>query len=197
MKMSRNLKIKIAAIVVAALASVAVMGVLLFNMQNALTQDNYAAEMVAETEQLDTLLADAASEADQNKETFDAIYQSKAQSVVFMANNNTGYETTDAKMVEYKELLGVNNVMVVTRAGEVVAQAQDTPADFAYARFNQLRTTFDTGAPSAAVEVDFAESGETLRYYAAAIDANTMAVIEQDPAELVELIDSTASVGRC
>ena len=61
--------------------------------------------------------------------------------------------------------------------------------------FNQLRTTFDTGAPSAAVEVDFAESGETLRYYAAAIDADTMAVIEQDPAELVELIDSTASVG--
>lgn len=32
MKMSRNLKIKIAAIVVVALASVAVMGVLLFNM---------------------------------------------------------------------------------------------------------------------------------------------------------------------
>ena len=67
MKMSRNLKIKIAAIVAVALASVAVMGVLLFNMQNTLTQDNYAAEMVAEAEQLDTLLANAASEADQTR----------------------------------------------------------------------------------------------------------------------------------
>lgn len=128
MKMSRNLKIKIAAIVVAALASVAVMGVLLFNMQNALTQDNYAAEMVAETEQLDTLLADAASEADQNKETFDAIYQSKAQSIAFMANNNTGYEATDAKMREYRELLGVDNVLIVRRDGSVVARAQKTGA---------------------------------------------------------------------
>ena len=119
MKMSRNLKIKIAAIVVA-LASVAVMGVLLFNMQNTLTQDNYAAEMVAETGQLDTLLADAASEADQNKETFDAIYQSKAQSIAFMADNDTGYEAADAKMREYRELLGVDNVLIVRRDGSVV-----------------------------------------------------------------------------
>ena len=90
MKMTRNLKIKIAAIIVAALASIVVMGVLLFNMQNALTQSNYASEMIAEAEQLDTLLADAASEADQNKETFDAIYQSKAQSIALMDNNNKG-----------------------------------------------------------------------------------------------------------
>ena len=120
MKMSRNLKIKITAIVVVALASVAVMGVLLFNMQNALTQDNYAAEMVAETGQLDTLLADAASEADQDKETFDAIYQSKAQSIAFMADNDTGYEAADAKMREYRELLGVDNVLIVRRDGSVV-----------------------------------------------------------------------------
>ena len=145
MKMTRNLKIKIAAIIVAALASIVVMGVLLFNMQNALTQSNYASEIIAEAEQLDTLLADAASEADQNKETFDAIYQSKAQSIAFMANNNTGYEATDAKMREYQELLGVDNVLVVERTGAVIAQAQEPYANFEHERFNLLRTSFDTG----------------------------------------------------
>lgn len=81
-----------------------------------------------------------------------------------MANNNTGYEATDAKMVEYKELLGVDNVMIVNRAGDIVAKAQATPADFSHARFNQLRETFDTNAPSEAVEVDFADEGATWRY---------------------------------
>lgn len=193
MKMSRNLKIKIAAIVVAALASVAVMGVLLFNMQNALTQDNYAAEMVAETEQLDTLLADAASEADQNKETFDAIYQSKAQSIAFMANNNTGYEATDAKMREYRELLGVDNVLIVRRDGSVVACAQKTEADFSHARFNYLRESLSTGEPSRAVEIDLPDRAWLYRYYAAKIDEDTMAVIEQSPVELDELDAATSS----
>ena len=192
--MSKKLKIK-AAILAAFVALSVVMGFIVSSMQDDISLSNYSADIQHEMDDLPGLLESAQQEAEQNTQTFDEIYQSKAQSVAFMANNDTGYEPTDAKMVEYKELLGVNNVMVVTRAGEVVAQAQDTPADFAHARFNRLRTTFDTGAPSAAVEVDFAESGETLRYYAAAIDADTMAVIEQDPAELVELIDSTASVG--
>lgn len=193
--MSKKLKIKAAVLAAFVALSVVVMGFIVSSMQDDISLSNYSADIQHEMDDLPGLLESAQQEAEQNTQTFDEIYQSKAQSVAFMANHNTGYEPTDAKMVEYKELLGVNNVMVVTRAGEVVAQAQDTPADFAYARFNQLRTTFDTGAPSAAVEVDFAESGETLRYYAAAIDADTMAVVEQDPAELVELIDSTASVG--
>lgn len=194
MKMSRNLKIKIAAIVVVALASVAVMGVLLFNMQNALTQDNYAAEMVAETGQLDTLLADAASEADQNKETFDAIYQSKAQSIAFMADNDTSYEATDAKMREYRELLGVDNVLIVRRDGSVVACAQQTEADFSHARFNYLRESLSTGEPSRAVEIDLPDRAWLYRYYAAKIDDDTMAVIEQSPVELDAATSSTASV---
>lgn len=199
MKMTRNLKIKIAAIIVAALASIVVMGVLLFNMQNALTQSNYASEMIAEAEQLDTLLADAASEADQNKETFDAIYQSKAQSIAFMANNNTGYEATDAKMREYQELLGVDNVLIVKRDGSVVACAQKTEADFSHARFNYLRESLSTGEPSRAVEIDLPDREWLYRYYAAKIDNDTMAVIEQSPVELDELdaaTSSTASVLR-
>ncbi|HIT44817.1 MAG TPA: mechanosensitive ion channel [Candidatus Aphodovivens excrementavium] len=193
--MSKKLKIKAAILTAFVALSVVVMGFIVSSMQDDISLSNYSADIQHEMDDLPGLLESAQQETEQNTQTFDEIYQSKAESVAFMANNNTGYEPTDAKMVEYKELLGVDNVMIVTRAGEVLAKAQDTPAVFSYARFNQLRTTFDTGEPSAAVEVDFAGEGETWRYYAAAIDADTMAVIEQNPAELVELIDSTASVG--
>ena len=73
-------------------------------------------------------------------------------------------------MAEYRDLLGVGNVMAVDRAGTVVARAQDTRADFSYERYNQLRTVFDTGEPSEAVEVEFDDGATRLRYYAARID---------------------------
>ena len=193
MRMSRNLKIKIAAIVAAALASIVVMGVLLSGMQGELTRANYDAEMEAEAEQLSALLAEAEDENAQNKETFDAIYQSKAQSVSFMADNDAGFEATDAKMREYQELLGVDNVLTVRADGTVVAKAADTRADFASSRFNYLRESLSTGAPSRAVEVSLPDRDWHTRYYAARIDDETMVVIEQDPAELYDLVESTGS----
>lgn len=193
MQMSRSLKVKIAAIVLAAVASIVVMGVLLTNMQGALTRANYDAEMAEEAKQLSVLLDEAADENAQNKETYDAIYQSKAQSVSFMAANETGFEATDAKMREYQELLDVSNVLAVKAEGTVVAKAAETRADFAAARFNYLRESLETGEPSRAVEIDLPNEEWNTRYYAARIDDETMVVIEQDPAELHELLDSTGS----
>ena len=140
--------------------------------------NNYRADIQREMDELPVLLETAHDEAIQNEETFDAIYQSKAASVAFMANNNTGYKVTDAKMREYKDMLLVDNVMVVSRDGKVLAKAQDTLADFSYARYNELRSVFDAGEPSAAVEVTFVEQNQTWRYYSARIDDNTMVVIE-------------------
>ncbi len=166
------------------------MGVILSTMQDDISLNNYRADIQREMDELPVLLETAHDEAIQNEETFDAIYQSKAASVAFMANNNTGYKATDAKMREYKGMLLVDNAMFVSRDGKVLAKAQDTPADFSYARYNELRSVFDTGEPSAAVEVTFAEQNQTWRYYSARIDDNTMVVIEQNPAELTELYDN-------
>ena len=193
MQMSRSLKVKIAAIVLAAVASIVVMGVLLTNMQGALTRANYDAEMAEEAKQLSVLLDEATEENAQNKETYDAIYQSKAQSISFMAANGTGFEATDAKMREYQELLDVDNVLVARADGTVVAKAAESRADFAAARFNYLRESISTGEPSRAVEIDLPDEGWNTRYYAARIDDETMVVIEQDPVELHELLDSTGS----
>ena len=191
--MSKRLKIKAGVLAAFVAASVIVMGVIVASMQNDLSLSNYTADIEREMDELPSLLDSARSETAQNTETFDDIYASKAESVAFMAGNDVGFEATDAKMLEYKELLDVDNVMVVNRAGEVLAKAQDTPADFSRVRFNQLRESLDTGNASEPMEVRFEDEGTTWRYYAAPIDADTMVVIEQSPAELDELVDSTAS----
>lgn len=192
--MTNRLKIKIAALIAVAAIGLVAMGALLTGMQTDMLVEGYQQEMDQEAAELPTLLQEAADETEQNTETFDAIYQSKAASVAFMANNNAGFEATNAKMAECRDLLGVSNVLVVNRAGDVAAQAAETRADFSHARFNQLRTTFATGEPSPAVDVELPEQNWDMRYYAAAIGDDTMVVVEQDPTELDELIEDTGSV---
>ena len=191
--MSKNLKRKIALLVVVVAASMVAMGLLLSGMQERLSMASFDTEMAQESEQLDSLLEEAKDETQQNKDTFDDIYRSKAQSVAFMAHNEAGFEATDAKMAEYKELLGVDNIMVVKKDGSIVAKAEATDADFAHARFNYLRDCLRTGEPSRAVEIELPEEEWLDRYYAAKIDDDTMVIIEQSPAELRELIETTGS----
>ena len=101
--------------------SLIIMGVILSIMQDNISLENYRADIQREMDELPTLLETADDETAQNEETFDAIYQSKAASVAFMANNKADYEATNAKMQEYKELLGVDNVMIVNKDGKIEA----------------------------------------------------------------------------
>lgn len=195
--MSKGLKTKIAILVVLTLLSLGVMvGVLCAN-QPKLALETYTQEMQDEMAKLPSLLEEAAQESTDEAESYDAIYQSKADSIAFMAKNNAGYAATDAKMDEYKELLNVDNVMIVEKGGKIVAQAEETKADFTRERFNKLREVFSTGKASDAVEVDDSEQNWLDRYYASAVDGSHMVVIEQDPSELRTLQEnsgSTASV---
>ena len=193
MQMSSKLKRKIALLVAVVVVSMVAMGILLSRMQESLSIASYTTEMNEEAEQLVGVLEDAEEENAQNKETFDAIYQSKAQTVSFMAANDTGFAATDAKMAEYQQLLDVDNIMIVKADGEIVAKAADTRANFSYARYNYLRECLTTGEPTRAVEIELPEEDWLMRYYAARIDAETMVVIEQSPAKLRELVETTGS----
>ncbi|QOL33175.1 mechanosensitive ion channel [Bifidobacterium eulemuris] len=150
--------------------------------------------MRQQNEQLKEALEQADLETQESTESFDETFRSKAESIAYMANNNAGFEATDVKMSELKTLLAVDNVLVVTENGDVVAEAQDTQADFHHARFNQLRTVFETGEPSEAVEVSLPDKDWNYRYYAAKIDDGTMAVVEASPERLDDIIDSSSSL---
>ena len=191
--MSKRLKLKLAILVGIVVLGMIAMGMWISTKQTNLFVQNYTQEMQQEAEALPALLAEAQDETEQNTQNFDAIYQSKAESVAFMANNNTGYEATDSKMQEYRDLLDVDNVMIVSRDGDIVAQAEDTKADFASSRFNRLRSVFDDGEVSDAVKVESAEENWYKRYYSAVLDDSTMVVIEQSPDELNQLVEDSGS----
>ena len=91
------------------------------------------------------------------------------------------------------EAAGSRNVLVVDQEGKIVAKALESNADFTSSRFNLLRETFRTHEPSEAVEIELPEQEWHKRYYASRIDDKTMAVIEQSPDELTELIAATGS----
>ena len=90
---------------VAIAVSMVVMGILLNGMQERLQLESLDHEIRQEAAELPGVLQAATDETVGNEETFDAIYQSKAESVAFMARNDVGFETSDAKMREYKVLL--------------------------------------------------------------------------------------------
>ena len=192
--LTKKLKIKTAVLVAIVLAGMVIMGVCISGMQTNLALESYNQEMTQEAEALPSLLDEASQETEQNIATYDALFQSKAQSIAFMANNNAGYEATHSKMLEYKDLLDVDNIMIVEANGRIIAQAQETKANFSYARFNRLRTVFDTNQASQAVVVDLDAQNWHDRYYSARIDDNTMVVIEQSSDELDQWIQDAGSL---
>jgi len=191
--MSKRLKQKSVALAIAVAVCTLAMGLLLASMQTRLSQEDYALEFDRVAAELPDLVKTAQSETKDNTQTFDDLYRTRAASIAFMAANDAGYEATDAKMAEFKDLLKVDNVLVTRRDGSIIAKAADTKADFSRARFNQLRQCFETGKPSDPVEVDLPDQDWLMRYYAAKIDDDTMVIVEQNPQELHALVKDTGS----
>lgn len=191
--MSKRLKQKSVALAIAVAVCTLAMGLLLASMQTRLSQEEYALEFDRVAAELPALVKTARSETKDNTQTFDDLYRTRAASIAFMAANDAGYEATDAKMAEFKNLLKVDNVLIARRDGSIIAKAADTKADFSRARFNLLRQCFETGKPSDPVEVDLPDQDWLMRYYAAKIDDNTMVIVEQNPQELHDLVKDTGS----
>lgn len=191
--MSKRLKQKSVALAIAVAVCTLAMGFLLASMQTRLSQEEYALEFDRVAAELPALVKTARSETKDNTQTFDDLYRTRAASIAFMAANDAGYEATDAKMAEFKNLLKVDNVLVARRDGSIIAKAADTKADFSRARFNLLRQCFETGKPSDPVEVDLPDQDRLMRYYAAKIDDNTMVIVEHNPQELHDLVKDTGS----
>lgn len=191
--MSKRVKQKSVALAIAVAVCTLAMGFLLASMQTRLSQEEYALEFDRVAAELPALVKTARSETKDNTQTFDDLYRTRAASIAFMAVNDAGYEATDAKMAEFKNLLKVDNVLIARRDGSIIAKAADTKADFSRARFNLLRQCFETGKPSDPVEVDLPDQDWLMRYYAAKIDDNTMVIVEQNPQELHDLVKDTGS----
>ena len=173
--MSRKLSRKAILLFVIEIISLIVMGVFLTAMQSRLSLNDYQADISSGLGQLETLLSEADQERQDTIATDDAIYQAKVESIRFLAENDKSYRVSNSKMQEYADLLQVDNVLILDKEGNQLAKAQDTEVDFTRARFNQLRTVFETGEPAEPIEIQTDNIWE--RYYSAKIDAETMAVL--------------------
>ncbi len=192
-RQSRKLTLKIVLLIAAALVSMVVMTFLLSYMQTRLYQESYIEEMRDAFAELPGRLKEADENVTQNKELYDETYQSLAQSVAYMAEHDTDFAINDEKMKEYKELFDVDNVLIVMRDGQIVAQAAPSRADYSSSRFNYLRASLETGEPSMPVDIEVTSKDWLTRYYAAKLNDYAMIVIEQDPTEMHEMVDSGGS----
>lgn len=178
-------------LIAAELIFLAVLGAFLITMQTNLSISSQKNDISEKLNQMDELIAQADEASIQNQKTYDAIYQAKADSIAYMAKHEVNFEISDSCMEEYQDILNVDNVLILDKEGNILAQAADTPADFSYARYNQLRNVFTAKKASEAFEVDI--NGVIRRYYGSALDDQTMAVIEEEPTELYELEESTST----
>lgn len=189
--MSKNLKKKTLWAVLAGVICIAVFGVFLMNMQTELSLDNQIENTREKLEQMQEAIDKADAAAEQNQNSYDEVYQSKAASIAYMAEWDEKYEESDAQMQELVQLMNVDNALILDEEGNVLACAKDSAADFTRPRFNQLRTVFSTGLPSEGFNVEI--DGVKRRYYGAAISGGKEAVIEQNPEELDALQKATSS----
>lgn len=189
--MSKRLKRKAAVLLIVELICLVVLGVFLNNMQVSLSAKGQAEELQEKMEPLKDAVEAAKTEAAEHTEAYDVMYQSKAESMAYMIREKVDAEVSDTVLKRYRDLLNVNNVLVLDREGNVLRNAETSRADFTRARYNRLRTVFQDGEPSEAFEVEV--DNEILRYYGARIDSDSMAVIEQDPAELKSLLEDTST----
>lgn len=189
--MNKNLKRKAVFMFAVELIFLFLLGGLLMGMQTNLSVNEQKNNTKVKLEEMDEIIAKGQKSKQQTTEAFDKVYKEKADSLSFMFKNNVLSGYTTANMQEAKKLLEVDNVIITDKAGNILAKAQDTNADFTFSRYNQLRESLRTGKASDGFNVTI--DGKIFRYYASAIDSDTMVILEQDPSELEHLLSLTST----
>lgn len=189
--MSKGLIRKVLCMVVIEVLCIVLLGIFLTVMQTRLSVNNQHENTMEKLQQMQAVIDSADEKAQQNEDSYDEVYRSKAASVAYMANNDANFTYTDEQLKSLADIMNVTNILIIDREGNQIAKAKETPANFTYSRYNQLRMVFSTGEPSEAFEVTIGEN--TRRYYGAVIDEDREAVIEHDPEELDQIQANTSS----
>lgn len=189
--MSKRLGNKVIIVVVIEIISIILLGFFLRFVQTELSVRNQQRDTKEKLKQVTELVESGKEMEIQTTQSYDEVYQSKVDSLAYELQKGKEIAYTDAKIKELKDLLEVTNIVILDRQGNPIAKAQEPNTDFTYDRYNQLRTVFDTGTTAECVEVT--TNDKTFRYYSAKIDEEKMAVIEQDPTELNQVLEDTST----
>lgn len=191
--MFKNKRKKAVLMIVVEILCLIILGLFLTVLQTNLSVNEQKKDTQGNLDEMETLVENAHTAAQQSIDSYDEIYASKAESAAFMFKNQVISGYTDTNMRECQKLLDVSNIMIINRAGEVLARAEESTADFSYERYNQLRLALNSSKASDAFEVE--RDGRSFRYYGAEITRDVMVVIEQNPEELKTLLAGISSWG--
>lgn len=189
-----KIKNKARLMIVVEIVCLALLGVFLFAMQTALSVGQQRDAIAQKLAQMPALIAENAEDENQIYLSYDEVYQAKADTLAYMIatfETAEGFTTNTAAMEELRARLNITNALVLDREGGIVAKAAASPAgaNFSGARFNRLREAFRGVAPEVFGVV---YPTGTRSYFAARIDADRIAVVEQDPTELDQLAEMSA-----
>ena len=125
---------------------------------------------------------------DQNVATFDEVYRAKAATAAYIARYDSEYRETGYWVDQLGQQMEVSGLMILDKEGKSIASGDTMADDYSGPEFDGLRDVFMSRKRHVPFEVSFGkdESGNevTRRYYAARIDSQRVAVVEQDPEEL-------------
>lgn len=167
------------------------LGIFLYDMQIRLSTDSMREDMSQGIERVEAYLETIGESTESVTKDYDAVYQSKARTLAYMVQNKINGKLSDARLLEYAGILGVERAYIIDAAGEKLFQTAETEADFTFTRYAMLRNCFRAETVSEAFNVEIA--GERRRYYGAKIDDRKMAVLEIAGNELEERVEAVSS----
>lgn len=135
--MFKNKRKKAVLMIVVEILCLIILGLFLTVLQTNLSVNEQKKDTQGNLDEMETLVENAHTAAQQSIDSYDEIYASKAESAAFMFKNQVISGYTDTNMRECQKLLDVSNIMIINRAGEVLARAEESTADFSYERYNQ------------------------------------------------------------
>ena len=168
------------------------LGVCLMTVQGSLSERSQRSSQQKMVSEMREMVDSLYSSLEVTQQAYDEVYRSKAETLAYMVREEIDPQPGQEEMRTYRDVLEVTNVLVLDRQGSVLVAADGAAADYTRKRFNQLRTVFATGEPSQGFDVETTKG--TLRFYSARIDSDRMAVIEQFPGELSEMMEGQGSI---
>jgi|GEM_PF-3713032 len=171
-------------------AATSLMGYMQYRLNLSAKYDDIQSRM----NEIPKVMESVSSRVSSSLTAYDDINKAKVTLVSYMARKIPESVTGAEKLKTLSTTLDVQNIVLLDRRGNAVVAVNANEADFTRARFNQLRTVFDTGEPADPFDIISADT--YIRYYAARINDELEAVISLDATRVYTQLNSTSTVSN-
>ena len=140
---------------------------------------------------VDEMLSEMEETEEAEREAFDELNISKADTIAFMAGNVNDFAFSDRHMEELREIIDVYDLLIVDSEGKIICSAlENAVTDNGY--LANLANVWEGSEAADPFTVEAADA--TLRFYASKIDYDHMAVIVRNTQVLQQKIRDLASI---